>query len=276
MPHPFSVRCSHLAKYGLPSSGTPRTSQQTVHPPQLRPLCCGYWVSVMFIRCEPARSCLQFGSQPMNQPGRRRDCGWIRDTKRRLNPIFHVKTLRGKPRIHNLRLPSLAPMPKPLRIRPLQFVFIIGIRAVLKVAMHAGARGGSDAALPTGLDSGAAGEVGRGSGRQHRAARAGDVRQPWVTHRDPRWWPNPEQFDPERFAPEQRESRPRWAYFPFGGSRVCVGEPFAWAEAVIAVAMIARRWDLAPADHNPILLEPGITLRPAARVAVIPRCRGLN
>jgi cytochrome P450 len=96
----------------------------------------------------------------------------------------------------------------------------------------------------------------------------------WVTHRDPRWWPDPERFDPARFSPEQQASRPRWAYFPFGGgSRVCVGEAFAWAEAVILTASIARRWDLAPADHAPLSLEPGITLRPAGRVEVIPHRR---
>jgi cytochrome P450 len=96
----------------------------------------------------------------------------------------------------------------------------------------------------------------------------------WVTHRDARWWPNPERFDPERFAPERREDRPRWAYFPFGGgSRACVGEAFAWAEAIIAVAQVARRWNLTPADPGPLLLEPGITLRPAARVAVVPHRR---
>lgn len=96
----------------------------------------------------------------------------------------------------------------------------------------------------------------------------------WVTHRDARWWPDPEQFDPERFAPERRDERPRWAYFPFGGgSRACVGEAFAWAEAIIAVATIARQWDLTPAQTGPMLLQPGITLRPAAKVAVIPRCR---
>lgn len=96
----------------------------------------------------------------------------------------------------------------------------------------------------------------------------------WVTHRDARWWPDPERFDPDRFAPERQAGRPRWAYFPFGGgSRVCVGEAFAWAEAVISIALIARRWDLTPADGRPMLLEPGITLRPAAGVAVVPRCR---
>jgi cytochrome P450 len=96
----------------------------------------------------------------------------------------------------------------------------------------------------------------------------------WVTQRDARWWPDPERFDPERFALVRREERPRWAYFPFGGgSRACVGEAFAWAEAVIAIALIARRWNLTPSDSGPMLLEPGITLRPAGRVAVVPRRR---
>jgi cytochrome P450 len=97
----------------------------------------------------------------------------------------------------------------------------------------------------------------------------------WVTHRDQRWWPDPERFDPDRFSPQQQATRPRWAYFPFGGgSRVCVGEAFAWAEAVIVIATIARRWNLAPAANEPTLsLEPGITLRPAGRVAVVPRRR---
>jgi cytochrome P450 len=96
----------------------------------------------------------------------------------------------------------------------------------------------------------------------------------WVTHRDARWWPEPERFEPERFVPERREDRPRWAYFPFGGgSRACVGEAFAWAEAIISTALIARRWNLARADEGPVSLEPGITLRPGGRVAVVPRRR---
>jgi cytochrome P450 len=94
----------------------------------------------------------------------------------------------------------------------------------------------------------------------------------WVTHRDPRWWPDPERFDPERFAPPAASARPRWAYFPFGGgSRLCVGEAFAWAEAVIVVAVIASRWDLELADPGPVPLEPGITLRPAGAVRAITR-----
>jgi len=96
----------------------------------------------------------------------------------------------------------------------------------------------------------------------------------WLTHRDPRWWPNPERFDPSRFdethpAPAADGSpRPRWAYYPFGGgSRSCIGEAFAWAELTIALATLVRRWrfQISP-DAGSVELEPGITLRPAGAV----------
>ena len=96
----------------------------------------------------------------------------------------------------------------------------------------------------------------------------------WITHRDPRWWPDPERFDPERFSPERHGARPRWSYFPFGGgSRQCVGEAFAWAEAVLALAVLARRWRFEPVDAVPLRLEPGITLRPAGEVRIVPRAQ---
>ena len=86
----------------------------------------------------------------------------------------------------------------------------------------------------------------------------------WVTHRDPRWWPDPLQFDPNRFAPEARASRPRWAYFPFGGgSRQCIGESFAWMEAILVIAIVAQRWSLQYLPSLPPALQPLITLRPA-------------
>jgi cytochrome P450 len=97
----------------------------------------------------------------------------------------------------------------------------------------------------------------------------------WVNHRDPRWWPDPETFDPGRFDPQRPDpGRPRWAYFPFGGgSRSCVGEAFAWAEATIVLATVVRRWRLEPVEPGPIPLEPGITLRPAREVRMVMRRR---
>lgn len=85
----------------------------------------------------------------------------------------------------------------------------------------------------------------------------------YVTHRDPRFWPDPERFDPERWTTEAQASRPKFAYYPFGGGpRVCIGEQFAWMEATLALATIARRWRLRLAPgHDEALPAPMITLR---------------
>jgi cytochrome P450 len=64
---------------------------------------------------------------------------------------------------------------------------------------------------------------------------------PYVVHRDPRWYPDPERFDPERWTPEHRAERPKFAYLPFGGgARVCIGEHFAWMEGVLLLATLGR------------------------------------
>jgi cytochrome P450 len=91
----------------------------------------------------------------------------------------------------------------------------------------------------------------------------------WVTHRDPRWWPEPLRFDPLRFIPENRADRPRWAYFPFGGgSRQCIGESFAWMEAILVLATLAQRWRMEYLGDGPPRLRPLITLRPAHAIRV--------
>ncbi|MDP9362486.1 MAG: cytochrome P450, partial [Acidobacteriota bacterium] len=83
-----------------------------------------------------------------------------------------------------------------------------------------------------------------------------------VTHRDPRWWPDPDRFDPLRFTAEAKTARPKLAYFPFGaGPRICIGEGFAWMEAVLILATLAQRWrlELISRDVQP---QASITLRP--------------
>lgn len=83
----------------------------------------------------------------------------------------------------------------------------------------------------------------------------------YVMHRDPRWWPDPERFDPTRFT--DGTERPKFAYFPFGGGgRVCIGENFAWTEGVLALATIAKKWKLRIAQSEPVQSLPRITLRP--------------
>jgi cytochrome P450 len=101
---------------------------------------------------------------------------------------------------------------------------------------------------------------------------AGDYRLPpgavillsqWVMHRDDRFYPLPERFDPDRFTPEAQAARPRFAYFPFGGGpRMCVGEPFAWMEGVLLLAVLLQRWQMRHADSFRWGLAPSITLRP--------------
>ena len=65
----------------------------------------------------------------------------------------------------------------------------------------------------------------------------------WVVHRDPRWFPNPEGFDPDRWTPERAADLPRFAYFPFGGGpRICIGNHFALMEATLILALVLQRF----------------------------------
>jgi cytochrome P450 len=93
----------------------------------------------------------------------------------------------------------------------------------------------------------------------------------WITHRDARFFPDPEAFRPSRW---EDAAHPRYAYFPFGaGTRVCLGESFAWMEAILALATIGQRWTLARVDPGPPAMLPKITLRPRNPVWMRPRSR---
>ncbi len=85
----------------------------------------------------------------------------------------------------------------------------------------------------------------------------------YVMHRDPRYFIDPLRFDPERWTPEARETRPQFTYFPFGGGpRRCIGEGFAWMEGILLLATLARPWRMRLAPNHPVALKPVITLRP--------------
>ena len=97
---------------------------------------------------------------------------------------------------------------------------------------------------------------------------------PYVTQHDPTLWEDPEGFDPERFAPDAQDGRPRYAYFPFGGGpHLCIGAGFATMEATIALATIARRLRLDLEPGRPVAIEPLVTLRPKPGIFVTARPR---
>jgi len=86
---------------------------------------------------------------------------------------------------------------------------------------------------------------------------------PWLIHRKPQLWENPERFDPERFAPERAAERPRFAYIPFGaGPRICIGAAFAMTEAILILATMAQRYRLHLKPGHPVEPQGLITLRP--------------
>ncbi len=87
---------------------------------------------------------------------------------------------------------------------------------------------------------------------------------PYLLHRDPTNWPNPDRFDPERFTPGgPKDQLHSYAYLPFGGGpRLCIGNQFALMEMQILLAMLVRDFDLKPASGQQIQPKPLITLRP--------------
>jgi cytochrome P450 len=89
------------------------------------------------------------------------------------------------------------------------------------------------------------------------------VISPFVTHRAPQFWEQPEAFDPDRFLPERAAARPKFAYFPFGGGpRQCIGMGVAMMEAPLILASILQRFD--------VVLRSGTVVRPAPRISLRP------
>jgi cytochrome P450 len=92
---------------------------------------------------------------------------------------------------------------------------------------------------------------------------------PWITHRHPDFWTDPEGFDPDRFAPESRAQRHKHQYLPFiAGPRMCIGASFAQVEGQLVLAQVARRFRLPLIPAQRVLPEPVITLRPKTGVRV--------
>lgn len=102
----------------------------------------------------------------------------------------------------------------------------------------------------------------------------------FAMHRDPRFWPAPLEFVPQRWIDEEGRfdervpDVPRGVWFPFGfGGRRCIGEHFAWTEAVVLLATLAKRWDVqVQSSAEPAMLS-AITLRPADPMPSVVRAR---
>jgi cytochrome P450 len=91
----------------------------------------------------------------------------------------------------------------------------------------------------------------------------------WVVHRDPRWYDEPEKFQPERWEGDLLRRLPRFAYFPFGGGpRQCIGNTFALMEAALVLATIAQKFRLRLVAHHRVVPLASITLRPRHGVRV--------
>jgi cytochrome P450 len=92
----------------------------------------------------------------------------------------------------------------------------------------------------------------------------------WVLHRDPRFWVNPDRFDPERFRPDRMEEIPQYAYFPQGaGPKRCMGMEFLPVEAVTVLALVGQRWRLRVAPGHRVEPQPKVTLKPRGGMPMV-------
>ncbi len=86
---------------------------------------------------------------------------------------------------------------------------------------------------------------------------------PYLLQRDPRYFDEPENFQPERFADNLEKRLPRYVYFPFGaGPRVCIGQAFAMMEARLIVAAIVQRFRCSMPGNQSVKMDPVTVMRP--------------
>ena len=96
----------------------------------------------------------------------------------------------------------------------------------------------------------------------------------WVTHRDPRFFERPNEFDPDRWNSEAIQDLPKYAYFPFGGGpRQCIGNYFAMMEIVLLMATIGQRFKFSLVEDHPVEVLPVLSLRPKNGIKVITASR---
>lgn len=90
------------------------------------------------------------------------------------------------------------------------------------------------------------------------------ILSPLAMHRDPKLFPDPMEFDPDRWTPERAAAIPKHAFIPFGsGNRQCIGDGFGWTEALIALVTVASRWRLEPVPGRPVTEAVAATVYPS-------------
>ena len=86
---------------------------------------------------------------------------------------------------------------------------------------------------------------------------------PYVMHHDPKYWDDPETFNPDRFSSENSKGRDRYAYYPFGGGpRFCIGSNFALLEMQLVLALLCQKFAFSIDPAHKLEMEPLVTLRP--------------
>jgi cytochrome P450 len=99
----------------------------------------------------------------------------------------------------------------------------------------------------------------------------------YASHRLPKYWPEPERFDPERFSAAQNSARHRFAYLPFAaGHRNCIGALLAVIEAKLIIAQIARRFNLRLISRAPVRPRAGTTMHPSREIHMRIESRALG
>ncbi|GJM41911.1 MAG: cytochrome P450 [Ardenticatenaceae bacterium] len=89
------------------------------------------------------------------------------------------------------------------------------------------------------------------------------IMSPYTTQRHPAFWEKPDQFYPDHFLPEAKRSRPRYAYFPFGGgARLCIGDQFAKVEMGLVGTAVLQKYRLQLVPNHPVVADPLVTIRP--------------
>ncbi|MCK8504008.1 cytochrome P450 [Myxococcus fulvus] len=98
---------------------------------------------------------------------------------------------------------------------------------------------------------------------------------PYIFHRHPEFWPRPDVFDPERFTPEQKAARHKFAYLPFGaGQHICIGNNLALMFGALVLAMVSQRYRFHAIPGRRVDIYPGIALLPKGGMPMRPERRG--